>query len=152
MTRVISLLITGMDPRPNYRDGTCSHPGSLIKQPERNPITLTKTARDDCMSTTSKSYMPSYNQRLPCRGCTRSCVYYPNCNGKPWRMQIAGCKQQHQKANQFSPNGYGILPATLPHVAHNSLTISCTIRHNGCTTFKEALHGRGGQKNTGTTR
>ena len=26
------------------------------------------------------------SNRLPCRGCTRDCLNYQYCNGKPWRM------------------------------------------------------------------
>ena len=31
-------------------------------------------------------------KRLPCRGCTASCVNYSVCNGTPWRLSesVAG--------------------------------------------------------------
>jgi len=28
----------------------------------------------------------SGRNRLPCRGCTRSCTDYARCDGKPWRL------------------------------------------------------------------
>ena len=28
----------------------------------------------------------SGRNRLPCRGCTRSCTDYAICEGKPWRL------------------------------------------------------------------
>lgn len=32
-------------------------------------------------------------ERLPCRGCTASCLNYPICNGKPWRLAESVVKQ-----------------------------------------------------------
>jgi hypothetical protein len=26
-------------------------------------------------------------ERLPCRGCTRSCENYERCDGRPWRLR-----------------------------------------------------------------
>jgi hypothetical protein len=26
-------------------------------------------------------------ERLPCRGCTRSCENYDRCDGRPWRLR-----------------------------------------------------------------
>ena len=30
--------------------------------------------------------MPPENERLPCRGCTRECLNYTVCDGRPWRL------------------------------------------------------------------
>lgn len=35
------------------------------------------------------------HERLPCRGCTLSCLNYPVCDGKPWRLANSVAKQHH---------------------------------------------------------
>lgn len=40
-----------------------------------------------------KNISNTTNERLPCRGCTASCLNYPICNGTPWRLAESVVKQ-----------------------------------------------------------
>jgi len=41
---------------------------------------MSKSKPDTAASTKKKA------MRLPCRGCTRRCKNYDQCDGKPWRI------------------------------------------------------------------
>jgi len=36
-----------------------------------------------------KNSTKAKGERLPCRGCTRSCRNYDRCDGRPWRASFA---------------------------------------------------------------